>query len=186
MWSHCKPGSGLDQDRICCEGRVPASRTHCRTDSTLCGVNLCQESERDKRNVHVCVSTWKGKEKKWEFVHLPGHSFTRRGQRVNNIHMTFVYVCTATTPLCRMKNMLKECLPACIRLLIPPLCSCLRAVGGEKKALRQTWNVDLIYLIQEQTHSLGTPSFVHHLMFNEMLLLQSCSVAVIMRRSVSV
>lgn len=45
--------------------------------------------------------------------------------------------------------MLKECLPAWIRLLIPPLWSCLRAMGGEKKALAQTWNVDLIYVVQE-------------------------------------
>lgn len=71
-------------------------------------------------------------------------SLIRQRQKVHSIHTTLVCVCIAMTPLSRMKTMLKECLPAWIRLLIPLLCSWSRVMGGEKKATgpRRTVNLD--------------------------------------------
>lgn len=97
-------------------------------------------------------------------VHLSGHSLVGRGQKVHGIHTTPVCVRVAMSPLCRMKDLLKECLPAWIRSLIPPLSSRLTAVGGKKKATRRTWNADLIFLLIG-TYDLEAPLCFH---FDEM------------------
>lgn len=71
-------------------------------------------------------------------------SFIRQRQKVHNIHTTLVCVCIAMTPLSRVKTLLKECLPAWIRLLIPPLCSWFRAMCGGNKGNGQRRTVVLI------------------------------------------
>lgn len=80
-------------------------------------------------------------------------SLIRQRQKVHSIHTTLVCVCIAMTPLSRMKTMLKECVPAWIRLLIPLLCSWSRVMGGEKKATGPRRTVDLDWRIKTRSRN---------------------------------
>lgn len=92
---------------------TPLSRTHCRTTlNSLRCERLCREWKGQEECACMC------QREKWECIHLPGHGVIRQGQKLCSIHTTLVCVL--------MKYMLKECLPAWIRLLIPPLCSWLQ------------------------------------------------------------